>query len=47
MSSNVGFYLRSYIYWQVASHTILLAFFFFFGFLGPHLQLLEVPRLGV
>ena len=22
-------------------------FFFFFGFLGPHLQCMEVPRLGV
>ena len=25
----------------------MVFFFFFFGFLGPHLQHLEVPRLGV
>ena len=26
---------------------IISPFFFFFGFLGPHLQHMEVPRIGV
>ena len=34
-------------YQNIPSFLFFLSFFFFFFFLGPHLQYMEVPRLGV
>ena len=38
--SNITHFLYSLIYF-------IIAFFFLFGFLGPHVWHMEVPRLGV
>ena len=35
------------VFWYLKSKSSSLLFFIFFGFLGPHLWYMEVPRLGV
>ena len=39
-------FLENGIIWQYLGSILFFFFFFFFVFLGPHVQHMEVPKLG-